>query len=119
MGLFHPNPTLHHIKKENIGLIEVMGLAVLPSRLARDIGILERAIASDQSLYSIPEMADHAKWATNIVERHPELNSENARQILEQEIGSVFLEVLHDAGVFKRDGEGKSAFLRFLENINK
>ena len=119
LGLFHPNPTLHHIKKENIGLIEVMGLAVLPSRLARDIGILERAIVSDQSLYSIPEMADHAKWATNIVERHPELNSENARQILEQEIGSVFLEVLHDAGVFKRDGEGKSAFLRFLENINK
>ena len=118
LGVFHPNPTLHHIKKENIGLIEVMGLAVLPSRLARDIGMLERALINKQDLLGSPELAQHAKWANGILERHPELNAENARAILEQEIGSVFLEVLNDAGVFKRNKEGKNAFLRFIEYMN-
>ena len=118
LGLFHPNPTLHHIKKENIGLIEVMGLAVLPARLARDMGMLERALAGTQSLLGIPELAVHAKWATKIIEQHPELNAQNARGILEQEIGKVFLEVLCDAGVFKRTEDGKSAFMRFVETLN-
>ena len=118
LGVFHPNPTLHHIKKENIGLIEVMGLAVLPSRLARDIGMLERTLINKQDLLGSPELAQHAKWANGILERHPELNAENARAILEQEIGSVFLEVLNDAGVFKRNKEGKNAFLRFIECMN-
>lgn len=118
LGLFHPNPTLHHIKKENIGLIEVMGLAVLPARLARDMGMLERALAGTHSLLGIPELAVHAKWATEIIERHPELNADNARSILEQEIGKVFLEVLCDAGVFKRTDDGKAAFMRFVEFIN-
>ena len=118
LGLFHPNPTLHHIKKENIGLIEVMGLAVLPARLASDLGMLERAISGTHSLLGIPELAVHAKWATGIIERHPELNAENARSILEQEIGKVFLEVLCDAGVFKRTDDGKAAFMRFVEFIN-
>ena len=118
LGVFHPNPALHHIKKENIGLIEVMGLAVLPSRLARDLGMLERALVSGQSLIAIPELAQHAKWANGIIERHPELNADNAREILEQEIGSVFLEVLNDAGVFKRTNEGHDAFLRFVEFMN-
>ena len=118
LGLFHPNPTLHHIKKENIGLIEVMGLAVLPARLASDLGMLERAISGTHSLLGIPELAVHAKWATGIIERHPELNADNARGILEQEIGKVFLEVLCDAGVFKRTDDGKAAFMRFVEFIN-
>ena len=118
LGLFHPNPTLHHIKKENIGLIEVMGLAVLPARLASDLGMLERAISGTHSLLGIPELAVHAKWATGIIERHPELNADNARSILEQEIGKVFLEVLCDAGVFKRTDDGKAAFIRFVEFIN-
>ena len=118
LGLFHPNPTLHHIKKENIGLIEVMGLAVLPARLASDLGMLERAISGTHSLLGIPELAVHAKWATGIIERHPELNADNARSILEQEIGKVFLEVLCDAGVFKRTDDGKVAFMRFVEFIN-
>lgn len=118
LGLFHPNPTLHHIKKENIGLIEVMGLAVLPARLASDLGMLERAISGTHSLLGIPELAVHAKWATGIIERHPELNADNARSILEQEIGKVFLEVLCDAGVFKRTDDGKAAFMRFVEFIN-
>ena len=118
LGLFHPNPTLHHIKKENIGLIEVMGLAVLPARLARDMGMLERALAGTQSLLGIPELSVHAKWATKIIEEHPELNAENARSILEQEIGKVFLEVLCDAGVFKRTEDGKAAFMKFVETLN-
>ena len=118
LGVFHPNPALHHIKKENIGLIEVMGLAVLPSRLARDMGMLERALINGQDLFGIPELAQHAKWASEITKRHPELSAKNAREILEQEIGSVFLEVLNDAGVFKRDVNGKTAFLRFIEYMN-
>ena len=118
LGVFHPNPALHHIKKENIGLIEVMGLAVLPSRLARDMRMLEGALVNGQDLFGIPELAEHAKWASEIIERHPELCADNARTILEQEIGSVFLEVLNDAGVFKRNTEGKTAFLRFIEYMN-
>ena len=118
LGLFHPNPKLHHIKKENIGLIEVMGLAVLPSRLARDVGMLERALLNGQSLIAIPELAQHSKWVERIRERHSEINQTNVKEIIEQEIGSVFLEVLNDAGVFKRTPEGKEAFLRFIEFIN-
>ena len=118
LGIFHPNPELHHIKKENIGLIEVMGLAVLPSRLARDIAVLEKALCNSQNLLSVPELEQHAKWASEIVKKHPELNSENVKEIIEQEIGCVFLEVLFDAGVFKRTPEGKDAFLRFVNNIN-
>ena len=95
-----------------------MGLAVLPARLARDMGMLERALAGTQSLLGIPELAVHAKWATKIIEQHPELNAQNARGILEQEIGKVFLEVLCDAGVFKRTEDGKSAFMRFVETLN-
>ena len=118
LGLFHPKPALHHIKKENIGLIEVMGLAVLPARLARDLGMLERAMASGQSLYALPELTQHAKWAEEVLKRHPEFSADNARSILEQEIGAVFLEVLSDAGVFKRNMDGKTAFLRFIEYVN-
>lgn len=114
LGLYHPNPTLHHIKKENIGLIEVMGLAVLPARLANEIVALENAILNGENLENIPETASHASWARGVVERHTELSAENVRKILEQEIGEVFLEVLCDAGVFKRNEEGKIAFDRFI-----
>ena len=117
LGVFHPNPELHHIKKENIGLIEVMGLAVLPGRLARDIGVLEKTMVSGQNLYLLPEMAPHAKWATEVLGRHPEFSEENARAILEQEIGEVFLEVLKDAGVFKRTEEGTAAFSKFIRTL--
>ena len=118
LGLFHPDPSLHHIKKENIGLIEVMGLAVLPSRLARDIGMLERALVTGQSLLALPELAQHAKWVEEIRELYPDINDTNVKVIIEQEIGRVFLEVLKDAGVFKRTPEGKAAFLRFVEYMN-
>ena len=99
-------------------MIEVMGLAVLPSRLARDLDMLERALINGQSLLAIPELAQHAKWFEEIRERHTEVSESNARNIIEQEIGKVFLEVLNDAGVFKRNTEGKAAFLRFIDFMN-
>ncbi len=113
LGVFHPNPSLHHIKKENIGLIEVMGLAVLPSRLSKEIVLLERAMLNNESMEA-PELKQHEAWAKEILKKHPEFSAQNARHIIEQEIGRVFLEVLMDAGVFKRDESGKAAFMRFV-----
>lgn len=117
LGLYHPNPTLHHIKKENIGLIEVMGLAVLPARLATEIVALEEAILNGESLEASPQTASHAEWARELIKNHPELSRDNARVILEQEIGKVFLEVLMDAGVYKRNEEGMAAFDRFIKSL--
>jgi len=119
LGVFHPGPSLHHIKKENIGLIEVMGLAVLPGRLARDLDIMAGLMAAGQSICSIPELVQHAQWAEEVLEKHPELSSENARSILEHEIGNVFCEVLEDSGVFKRTEEGREAFARFVSVLTK
>ena len=117
MGLYHPNPSLHHIKKENIGLIEVMGLAVLPARLSKEIVLLEKALLEGSDLREDAALAAHSDWAEDVLKRHPEFSAENARSILEQEIGKVFLEVLCDAGVFKRNAEGKAAFKRFIDTI--
>ena len=117
LGVFHPNPSLHHIKKENIGLIEVMGLAVLPSRLAKEIVMLEAAMLSGENIYSIPELTHHAEWAKDILRRYPDFCKDNASEILQQEIGKVFLEVLEDAGVFKRTETGQKAFVRFVEAV--
>ena len=98
-------------------MIEVMGLAVLPARLAREIGMLEKLMLSGQSLYALPEMTPHAKWATEVLAKHPEFSADNARKILEQEIGEVFLEVLKDAGVFKRTEDGRLAFGKFIQTL--
>lgn len=117
LGVFHPNPSLHHIKKENIGLIEVMGLAVLPARLAKEIALLEDAMLNGENLYAIPELTHHAEWAEDILKRYLDFCKENARAILEQEIGKVFLEVLEDAGVFKRTDTGKKAFLNLVSSL--
>ncbi len=117
LGVFHPNPLLHHIKKENIGLIEVMGLAVLPARLAKEISLLEDAMLNGENLYACPELTHHAEWADEILKRYPDFCKANARVILEQEIGKVFLKVLEDAGVFKRNDEGKNAFTKFIKTI--
>ncbi len=117
LGVFHPNPSLHHIKKENIGLIEVMGLAVLPARLAKEIALLEDAMRSGENLTDTSELAHHAEWAKEILKSHPNFCNENARAILEQEIGKVFLEVLEDAGVFKRTDTGKKAFVHMVSTL--
>ena len=116
LGLFHPHQELHHIKKENIGLIEVMGLAVLPARLKTELKELADALESGGDLYATPTLASHAAWAEELKARHV-FTSDNAEEILRQEVGVVFMKVLEHAGVFKRDEAGRAAFLRFAENV--
>jgi UDPglucose--hexose-1-phosphate uridylyltransferase len=94
-----------------------MGLAVLPARLATEIVALEEAILNGESLEASPQTASHAEWARALIKNHPELSRDNARAILEQEIGKVFLEVLMDAGVYKRNEEGMAAFDRFIKSL--
>lgn len=117
LGVYHPNPTLHHIKKENIGLIEVMGLAVLPARLATELEAVKDALLHGDDLTANPQTASHAKWAEEFLLRHPEFNADNAMDIIHAEVGAVFEQVLLDAGVFKRDENGNSAFKKFIEQI--
>ncbi len=94
-----------------------MGLAVLPARLAKEIALLEDAMLNSENLYACPELTHHAEWAEDILKRYPDFCKENARAILEKEIGKVFLEVLEDAGVFKRTNEGIHAFISFIQNV--
>jgi len=116
LGLFHPHAELHHIKKENIGLIEVMGLAVLPGRLKKEMERLAEAIVSGDDLRNDPLTEKHADWAAGLMEKYT-FTDDNAMDILKEEIGKVFTKVLEDAGVYKRTPEGKAAFLTFAENI--
>lgn len=115
LGIFHPNPTLHHIKKENIGLIEVMGLAVLPSRLAEELNVLKDKMLNGDDLSTDTRTISHMQWANEILATYPEFNSNNADDILHMEIGKVFEQVLCDAGVFKRNSNGQNEFLKFID----
>ena len=116
LGIFHPHANVHHIKKENIGLIEVMGLAVLPPRLKENMAKIKDALLSGrESIADDTQLAVHADWYQEVRAAHPELDEENAGQIIRDEIGKVFMQVLTDAGVFKRDAEGMAAFDRFVE----
>ena len=115
LGIFHPNPSLHHIKKENIGLIEVMGLAVLPARLAAELEQLERAVLDGTDISGDEKLGCHSDWLKEVAARHPELNAENVDAILKNETGAVFMQVLLDAGVYKRDEAGQAAFMRFID----
>ena len=118
LGVFHPHAKLHHIKKENIGLIEVMGLAVLPSRLKAEMAELEAALAARTPVEQYGEaIQKHAEWAGEVLARHPELDAGNVHAIVEEEIGHVFAQVLEDAGVYKRDEAGQAGFVRFLESV--
>ena len=116
LGLFHPHAQLHHIKKENIGLIEVMGLAVLPARLKDELAQLAALLRSGGDLYADEATAKHAPWAEELKTRH-DFAREDAEAVLRQEVGQVFMQVLEDAGVFKRDEAGQAAFLRFAESV--
>ena len=116
LGVFHPHQKLHHIKKENIGLIEVMGLAILPRRLKSELAALERCILDGHDPKDDPLTAKHADWAQELCARH-EFTPENVAEILRCEVGQVFTEVLEDAGVFKRDASGRAAFRKFIESI--
>ena len=115
LGVFHPHPDKHNIKKENIGLIEVMGLAVLPSRLKQELSELAVALAENQPLTGALEK--HAEWAEELKTRHS-FTAENALEILLQETGRVFAAVLEDAGVYKNDEQGEAAFRRFIATVN-
>ncbi|MBQ6499199.1 MAG: UDP-glucose--hexose-1-phosphate uridylyltransferase [Ruminococcus sp.] len=119
LGVYHPNPSLHHIKKENIGLIEVMGLAVLPARLATELEAVKDALLCGKDLTQDPQTASHAAWAAEFMQRHPEFNADNAMDIIRAEVGAVFEQVLLDAGVFKRDEQGQAAFIRFIDTIRR
>jgi UDPglucose--hexose-1-phosphate uridylyltransferase len=119
LGLYHPHAALHHIKKENIGLIEVMGCAILPARLREEMAMLKEAVLSGKDYRKNETLEKHADWMDDIRSRHTDLNAENIDQVLRDEIGAVFSRVLEDAGVYKRDAKGQKAFLRFVESVNK
>ena len=116
LGVYHPHAELHHIKKENIGLIEVMGLAVLPARLKEELAAVADALASGADLRADERTAKHADWADGFKGKYT-ITADNALDIVEKETGLVFAQVLEHAGVYKRTAEGKAAFLRFLEQI--
>ena len=118
LGVYHPHDELHHIKKENIGLIEVMGLAVLPSRLKEELRLLADALVRGADVAADDRIAKHADWAKAVVQKHPALNAENAEAILRDEVGTVFVRVLEDAGVYKCTPEGRTAFRRFIEFVS-
>ncbi len=117
MGVYHPHAELHHIKKENIGLIEVMGLAVLPSRLKTEMALLKKAILDGSDIESDDILSKHAAWTKEILDKYPEINVDNIDSIIEKEIGIVFSKVLEHAGVFKRTEDGIKAFLKFTESV--
>ena len=116
LGVYHPHAELHHIKKENIGLIEVMGLAVLPARLKDELRAVAECLASGGDLRSGELTAKHADWAEEFSSRY-EISAENALDIVKKETGIVFSKVLEHAGVYKRNDEGREAFLRFLRTV--
>ncbi len=118
MGLFHPHAEVHHIKKENIGLIEVMGLAVLPARLAGELAALEPLLikADLKAIQKDPVLGKHAAWAEKLLTRYT-FTPKNAKKILQKEVGNVFAKVLEYAGVFKRTPGGQAAFDKFLKKL--
>ena len=116
LGLYHPHAELHHIKKENIGLIEVMGLAVLPARLKEELAAVAEGLVTGADLRSSELTAKHAGWAEGFAPKYT-ITADNALDIVQRETGLVFAQVLEHAGVYKRDEAGKAAFLRFLNTI--
>ncbi len=115
-GYYHPHPEYHHIKKENIGLIEVMGLAVLPSRLKSEMSLLKEAMLDGRDISSDETLAKHAVWADMIKAKY-EINADNLTDILKKEIGIVFSAILEQCGVFSRDEAGRAQFLKFIESV--
>ena len=116
LGVYHPHAELHHIKKENIGLIEVMGLAVLPARLKQELSALEEVILNGDE--PTGELEKHAQWVVELKEKHT-FTAENVANILKIEVGKVYAQVLEHAGVYKRDEEGQAAFARFVDYVNR
>ena len=118
LGVFHPHADKHHIKKENIGLIEVMGLAVLPSRLKKELNDLAEAIVSGKNIRTDEVLSKHADWV-DVLKKQYAFTAENALDILLQETGKVFAAVLEDAGVYKNNDAGRNGFLQFVSCVNE
>ena len=117
LGVYHPHDKYHHIKKENIGLIEVMGLAVLPSRLKEELAILGDYIVNGKDIRSNEQIEKHADWVDEFKANYGEITAENVDDILKAEVGKVFVGVLEDAGVYKCNEDGRNAFMRFVNSI--
>lgn len=121
LGVYHPHAQYHHIKKENIGLIEVMGLAVLPARLKNEMNLLADCILAGgdvpKAVAADPRIEKHAAWTAEFLPKYPDINRENVIPILEKEIGNVFVHVLEDAGVYKCTPEGRKAFMKFVKAL--
>lgn len=117
LGVYHPHAKLHHIKKENIGLIEVMGLAVLPSRLKDELSQLADAIVEKRDIRSDETLKKHADWVEEFLPSYDTINRDNIDDILRKEVGKVFCQVLEDAGVYKCNDEGLNAFMRFVGTL--
>ena len=117
LGVYHPHAKLHHIKKENIGLIEVMGLAVLPARLKGEMELLREYILEGKDIRSNDQIAKHADWTEELLPSYTDITEDNIDHILEQEVGKVFCQVLEDAGVYKNTEEGRKAFHRFIDAL--
>lgn len=117
LGVFHPHQELHHIKKENIGLIEVMGLAVLPARLKNEMKRLGEFIVAGKDISSDEELAKHADWVDTFIGSYDSVTQENVEEILQKEIGEVFKKVLEHAGVYKNTKQGMEGFMRFISGL--
>ena len=116
LGFYHPHPEYHHIKKENIGLIEVMGLAVLPSRLKNEMALLKDAMLQGKDISKIDAIASHKDWADMIMNKY-DITADNCDEILQKEIGIVFTSILEQCGVYSRDEKGKKDFIKFIESV--
>ncbi|MEN0644872.1 UDP-glucose--hexose-1-phosphate uridylyltransferase [Alkalicoccobacillus gibsonii] len=122
LGLFHPHAEVHPIKKENIGLIEVMGLAILPGRLKQELLQLAEVTEADQwneKLAEYPELSKHATWLGELMNRHPDVMKEEALPLLKEEVGHIFSQALSHCGVFKQDEAGVRAFKRFIASLDE
>lgn len=117
LGLYHPHEELHHIKKENIGLIEVMGLAVLPSRLKEEMNLLANYIINEKDISSNSHIAKHEKWVKDILTHRNDITCDNIFSVLQDEIGKVFIKVLEDAGVYKCTPDGLTSFKKFINTL--
>ena len=116
LGFYHPHPEYHHIKRENIGLIEVMGLAVLPSRLKTEMADLAKAMLSGEDIRNNEKLAPHYEWSKMIKAKY-EINEKNIDDIIKEEIGIVFTSILEQCGVYSRDEFGKKGFIKFAKSV--
>lgn len=118
LGVYHPHEQYHHIKKENIGLIEVMGLAILPARLKEELSVLANYIVEGKDIRSNEKIKKHADWVDEFSKNYDSITSDNVSEIIRQEVGKVFVNVLENAGVYKCNEKGRTDFIKFIDHLN-